>query len=275
MIHPRNLMFPCLIFMLSIWSGEARAAETLTVSYTSSLDDAPLEALLQLPSSHDPDTPTPLLVWVQGMYTDAQYGMNYAGEAADRKGWLVMTTDMRGKRTGGKTNLGAQRAQQDLIDALDQVLEDYNVDRSRVYLAGISMGGLTGGLTLENFPDKFAAGALLMGISDLKDWYEEEKSYEPINPDILRECGGTPQEAPEEYATRSLFPKAPVLADMPLMICHGRGDTTVYPSHAEKLIALILKHRPTDLYVYWFDGGHAENEIDVDKVFDFLGRFVR
>ncbi len=98
------------------------------------------------------------------------------------------------------------------------------------------MGGLTGGLTLEHHPGVFAAGALLMGISDLKDWYEQSGPTSDYGKSIAHECGGSLTEVPREYTQRTLLPEAGILARMPLMVCHERTDSGVLPSHAEKLI---------------------------------------
>ena len=41
------------------------------------------------------------------------------------------------------------------------------------------------------------------------------------------------------------------------------------------LITAIELYRPENLYIYWFDGDHSENNIDKDKVLDFLARFSK
>ena len=263
------------IFSLAVcmaWA-ESGEPELIEMTFTSGFDKQKRIAFVQLPADYDEATPRPLLIWVQGMYTDAKYGMNYIGPSVSSKGWLVMTVDTRGSRSGGPTNLGAPVARRDILDAMDKAMCRWRVDPRRIYLIGMSMGALTGGLTLQDGFDRFAAGALLMGISDLKDWYYEEKPYPQINQDIVKECGGTPEEAPGEYADRSLLRRSELLAKIPLMVCHGRGDGTVHPKQAESLIQEILKHRPSDLYVYWFDGDHSEQLIDKMNLLDFLEQF--
>jgi dipeptidyl aminopeptidase/acylaminoacyl peptidase len=241
--------------------------------FKSSHDGSSQTALVRLPSSYDRETTRPLLVWVQGMYTNARYGIDFIGKSADEKGWLVLAADLRGTRTPGITHLGSPVAVQDLIDAIRMTVDSYAVDPDRLYLVGMSMGGLTGGLVLVHHHELFAAGALLMGISDLKNWFHEKKPYPNINLDIIRECGGNPDQVPEEYAPRSMLTGADRLAKIPLMLCHGRRDGTVAPDQAARLIDRILDHHPEALHVYWFDGDHSEGLIDQRKVLNFLGGF--
>ncbi len=253
-----------------------QALEIIPLRFDSTHDGTEQKGLLQIPDRYDTQEKTPLLVWAQGMYRKSDFGIENIGVEANRKGWLLLTADLHGERTGGETNLGAPSAVQDMIDALDHVVRNHPVDTSRIYLAGISMGGLTGGLILTRAPDRFAAGALLLGITDLKDWFEQTRGMDgDYHADIIRECGGTPEEKPGEYARRSLLVHAKTLARIPMMICHGRKDTVVPVSHSDKLIREISNHRPADLYVYWAGGGHSQETIDKMKILDFLGQFSR
>ena len=253
----------------------ARGLETQTLNFTSTYDGSAQTAYLQLPDNYETSSTLPLLVWVQGMGTPPSHGLSYIGSQAAERGWLLLVATMHGERTSGLTNLGAPAAQRDLIDALERVKRDYKVDRTRVWLAGISMGGLTGGLVLGNYPNRFAAAVLLMGISDLEAWYDETKdSYAAIANSIVAECGGTPTQVPDEYVRRSVLAHASILADMPIYISHGSNDTLVPTSHSQNLIDAIEQHDPAMLEVVWFDGGHEENKIDKTRFLDFLSQYA-
>jgi dipeptidyl aminopeptidase/acylaminoacyl peptidase len=274
----KHLYFYKILFLIFTFGSLqiTHALEIIPLTFHSSHDGTEQKGLLQVPDLYNPQKKTPLLVWVQGMYRKSDFGIENIGVEANRKGWLLLTADMHGERTRGETNLGAPSALQDLIDALDHVVQNYPVDTSRVYLAGISMGGLTGGLTLAKAPERFAAGALLLGITDLADWYRETlKIPGTYNKDIVRECGGTPEEKPDEYARRSVPEHAKTLAGIPMLICHGRLDMVVPVSHSDKLVREISKHRPADLYVYWTEGGHSQEAINEMKILDFLGSFSK
>ena len=145
-----------LALLMLAWAAAARAQEIKLIKFTSSVDGKSCEMLLQLPSTYDPARKSPLVVWVNGMYRDAAYGMKFIGPPAERKGWLAVCADMRGERTGGgmhaglarkepewdpgAVSLGAPKAQRDVIDSLAVVLKEYPVDQDRIYLAGASSG---------------------------------------------------------------------------------------------------------------------------------------
>jgi nicotinamidase-related amidase/poly(3-hydroxybutyrate) depolymerase len=259
-------------FYIGCCLNNGNAAEVKELTFISTYDKSEQKALLQLPTKYDSSKKTPLLVWVQGMYTGPEHGLSYIGGEADKRDWFVLTVFMHGKNTGGSTNLGAPSAQQDIIDALNLALDTYPIDKSRIYLACMSMGALPGSLALENNPGRFASAAFMMGIFDLKDWYYEEKSVSGINSSIIKECGGTPQEVPNEYAIRSALKKADVFAKVPVLICHGRQDKCVSPIQSEKMIEEITKSKPSNLEIYWFEGDHSEGVIDKNRILSFLAQ---
>lgn len=258
----------------------------------SSYDGKTFTGLLQLPDSYDPSAPAPLLVWLQGMYRAAKWGLEDVANAPAHRGWLTLSLDARGDRTdrehpgitdntrekdwdNASISLGAHRAQRDTMDALNHVLESYNIDPSRIYIGGSSPGALTAGLVIQNFPDRWAGGALVMTVVDMADWYAQKDPEGHTAKDIVIECGGTPEENPEEYARRSLLPKVEQLARVPLVLCHGTEDSSVPPSHCEKLVKALIPCKPLDLYVYYYEGGHDRTLVDMEKICDYLERFSR
>jgi dipeptidyl aminopeptidase/acylaminoacyl peptidase len=258
--------------------GVAAAQQVRTIHFLSTYDQSSQYALLEVPSRYDPTEQLPALIFIHGMYTDAQSAISYIGRQCDHRGWLLLAPAQHGTRSSGATALGSLEAQHDIIDAIAALEGVYRVDRSRVYLVGISMGGLTAALTLENFPRRFAAGALLMGLFDLDEWYQEvlqpgSPYGKRIAPDIVKECGGIPQQVPQEYARRSALGNAARLARIPLFIAHGRQDQTVPPIQAEHLVQAIMKARPDDIYVSWVDADHSQDRMDLERLCDFLAQF--
>lgn len=58
---------------------------------------------------------------------------------------------------------GWDKVETDLTDMLDQVLKDYQADKSRVYLTGLSLGGFATWYLASRHPDYFAAIAPVVG----------------------------------------------------------------------------------------------------------------
>lgn len=58
---------------------------------------------------------------------------------------------------------GWDRVEEDLINMIDYVIENYNADTSRVYLTGVSYGGFGTWHLASSYPDRFAAIAPVVG----------------------------------------------------------------------------------------------------------------
>ena len=90
----------------------------------------------------------------------------------------------------------------DVLNALlDSVMKKYRVDKDRVYLTGLSMGGYGTWALAAAHPEKFAALAPICG-------------------------GGDPAEAGK-------------LARLPIWVFHGAKDTTVPPKRSEEMVAAL------------------------------------
>ena len=85
-----------------------------------------------------------------------------------------------------------------LIRLMEHVLRHYRADRSRIYLTGISMGGMGTWLLAKENPDYFAAIVPLAGWTDL-EW-------------------------------------APMLVHTPIWVFHGAKDDVVPVSMSEKMV---------------------------------------
>jgi predicted peptidase len=87
------------------------------------------------------------------------------------------------------------------MDILNQVTSTYQVDASRLYVTGLSMGG--GGTfdIISHYPHEFAAASPLSGWGDTS--------------------------------------MAPVLKDIPIWAYHGAADTTVSVTYTDEMVAAI------------------------------------
>ena len=92
---------------------------------------------------------------------------------------------------------------QDLNYLLDDVIEKYHVDKDRIYLTGLSMGGYGTWEWAEQNPHRFAAIAPMCG-------------------------GGNPS-----LAMR--------LKDLPIWVFHGEKDTAVPIARSEEMVAALQK----------------------------------
>ncbi|HEV8394280.1 MAG TPA: alpha/beta hydrolase-fold protein [Vicinamibacterales bacterium] len=212
---------------------------------------------LFVPSRWTPGTKLPLLVTLRaGTSVNNSYRSNNDLVVnAERRGYLVVTpmgyrplpqpyygSSYRIARPGaaepaaGWTALENERAEQDVLNVIDLVTEEYNVDTSRVYLHGQNPSG-SGALHLgAKYPDRFAALVISSG---------------PIVFDA--------------------YPFDRLKGKVALMVIHGDQDTT-NPIEASKKMADAAKAAGVDTVYGTVPGGtHLEAYLTyASQIFDFL-----
>ncbi len=104
---------------------------------------------------------------------------------------------------------------------LDQVLATYNVDRRRIYLTGLSMGGYGAWDLAQRYPDYFAALA-------------------PV-------CGGG-------YAVPSLMQR---IKHIPTWVFHGKKDAAVPEQQSAVMVEALRAAGGNVRYTVLPEGGHA------------------
>jgi predicted peptidase len=212
---------------------------------------------LFVPSRWTPATKLPLLVTLRaGTSVNNSYRSNNDFVVnAERRGYLVVTpmgyrplpqpyygSPYRIARPGaaspaaGWTTVENERAEQDVLNVIDLVTEEYNVDTSRVYLHGQNPSG-SGALHLgAKYPDRFAALVISSG---------------PIVYDA--------------------YPFDRLKGKVALMVIHGDQDTS-NPIEASKTMADAAKAAGVDTVYATVPGGtHLEAYLTyASRIFDFL-----
>jgi predicted peptidase len=97
-----------------------------------------------------------------------------------------------------------------VLEILDSLIVQYRIDTSRIYLAGLSMGGYATWYMLMKYPQRFAAAIPICGAGDTA--------------------------------------KAPLLNRMPIWAFHGDSDKTVPVAGTRQMIAAIRKAGGSPLY---------------------------
>jgi pimeloyl-ACP methyl ester carboxylesterase len=142
---------------------------------------------LRIPLTYRGDRPAPLLVYLSGGAGMALDGVNTANDAIASTDYLVIYPQ------AGDYWWKPEVAQR-LNAALRDTLNEFNVDRDRVYIAGFSNGG-TGALYMaELWPQRFAAVVSLMGAGQ-------------CNEDVQKSL--------------------PHLTNLPLLFVHGEKDARI------------------------------------------------
>jgi predicted peptidase len=106
-----------------------------------------------------------------------------------------------------------------LTAMLDDVIANHKVDKDRVYLTGLSMGGYGTWALAAAHPEKFAAIAPICG-------------------------GGNPADAKK-------------LKDLPIWVFHGGKDTTVPPAQSERMVNALKEAGAEKVkFTVYPDAGH-------------------
>jgi dienelactone hydrolase len=165
--------------------------------------------------------------------------------------------------------IGGQYIRQGKVDVfpelLDYIKQRFPVDEDRVYVTGMSYGGLEALLVSMYYPDLIAATAVVFGpyrLGQYRDKIERMKKEE------LKEFIQS-----LDYPHRMLNN----LIDFPLYIAHGGGDEAIPLDEGIALHEIIKKFgAPTELNSYP-EHGHTWYMVDEDlpEVFNWFKRFKK
>src|SRR5258706_2746301 len=207
----------------------------LVKAYRSDADDTLQPYALYVPKTYDPRKAYPLLVSLHGATSNPLLNRRRVFGLGNRPGesdyeairnedvvfpdvdFIVLSPYGRGE-VAGYNGL----AEQDVLRAMDDVQRAYNVDRNRVYLTGLSMGG--GGtwhLGLR-YPDRFAAIVPVCAVGDLS-LFPFTQGASAADRALLDLTGPTP--IPENAANLQVF------------IFHGDQDPPVNVEHSRRMVA--------------------------------------
>ena len=103
-----------------------------------------------------------------------------------------------------------------------QVMDEYEVEEGRVYVAGMSAGGAMAAILGATYPDLYAAVGVHSGLAP-------GSAHDLSSAFTAMRQGGPVVAQPENTGQRRRI--------LPTIIFHGDGDTTVHPRNGERLLA--------------------------------------
>ncbi len=197
-----------------------------TFSVTSTLDGEKQPCLF-VPAAGE--EARPLLVglhpWSQGFNTFP--GMAHWQRAARMRNWHYLQPHFRGPNKNPNACASPQ-ARQDVLDAVDYVLQHYTVDPQRIYLAGCSGGGHMALVMAAHAPERWTAVSAWCPITDLAAWHAECTAANRVYAqDMEAVCGGVPGASDAvnlQYHSRSSIFVLARAAAVPLDINAGIHD---------------------------------------------------
>ena len=210
-------------------------------AYCSPIDQSFQTYSISVPAAYDPAVSWPLLV---SMHGHGWYRPFQGHPAPAYSGAFCLSPQGRGA-TDYK-DLG----EEDVLQAIAEVMQDFNIDPNRVYLTGSSMGG-TGSLHLGvHYADRFAAIFATVGNADNQAW-TKRWGWNRIFPGRNNQLRDWLQDA---HTARAF---AGNLRNLPVYLLSGAGDTVVPPEHSRNMAAELRQKNCTVEYREFPGVGHG------------------
>jgi pimeloyl-ACP methyl ester carboxylesterase len=229
-------------------------------------------------------TALPLVIALHGRGGDARMPIYRWSSLPAQYGFAVVAPDGQGRRTdhysyaapGQIGDLGRMRR------IVEKALPWVHIAGRHVFAVGASMGGQEALVLAARYPDRLAAAVSIDGVADLaaRYWTMPASGRTPpwLPATLAREVGGTPRQAPTEYALRSPLTYVRPLAfdGVPLQIWWSRCDRTVIDQQTQsgRLARSILSLNPhapvTQIVTDWMHGEAFRRPDGMDRIMAFL-----
>ncbi len=110
---------------------------------------------------------------------------------------------------------------------VDHAAKTYGIDRSRIFVTGLSAGGAMTAVMLATYPDVFAGGAIVAGLpygaaADVREALDQMAQAAP------RPAGEWGQRVRSASKHKGPWPR--------VSVWHGSADTTVVPANADAVV---------------------------------------
>jgi predicted peptidase len=128
-----------------------------------------------------------------------------------------------------------------------EIIEKYNVDKNRLYLTGLSMGGFGAWHLAEAYPHLFAAVVPICGGDPY--WFIARD----------KDMWGSPE-------------RFKILKDIPIWVFHGAKDETVPIENSRQLVDILQKYNGNVKFTVYPDVGHNswERTYENPELYDWL-----
>ncbi len=250
-----------------------------------SRDGYTLHCCLTLPLGVEP-TGLPLVLVVHGgPWARDSWGYDPEAQFLANRGYGVLQVNYRGSTGFGKAFMHAAehefagRMHDDLLDAVEWVVERGTADRDRLAIYGGSYGGYATLVGVTFTPDVFAAAIDYVGPSSLVTLVRSFPAYwRPFLQGSWFRFVGDPgtEEEPNEEVVADLWARSPLsrVDDIctPLLVVQGANDPRVTKQEADQIVA-ALHDRGVDVeYLCKDDEGHGfsnpENRLDLYRAME-------
>ncbi len=246
-----------------------------------SFDGLKIPAFLYFPKDNS-KRKNAALVWTHGG-PGGQFRTNYNQyiQYVVNQGYTVLAVNNRGSSGYGKTFKALDNQKHGVDDLLDiikgkELLASLNgIDENNIGIIGDSYGGYLVLAALTFYPDEFAFGIDMFGISNWLQVLNNTPDFWAARKKALfKEMGDPIKDSLMLYNKSPLFFSDNI--KRPLMVIQGANDPKVHQSESDSIVARVRKNNiPVD-YILFKDEGHGirkkENQI---KTMTSIGEFLK
>ena len=262
------------------WLDEIQFAEQEVVEHNAR-DGLRLQGILIHPVNEQPDQQYPLVLAVHGgpeSHRRDGWLTYYSspGQVLAAQGYVVFYPNYRGSTGRGVEFSKMSQADyaggefNDLVDAVDHLVEIGLVDADKVGITGGSYGGYATAWGATALTEHFACGVMSVGVSDLISKFGTTDIPQEM---FLVHARRWPWDHWQWYLERSPIYYAQQ-ANTPLLIMHGEDDSRVHPSQSMELYRYLktVGKAPVRL-VFFKKEGHGNRKAAAR--YDFSRRLIR
>ena len=236
-----------------------------------------LPADLYLPRGTDPDgdgrpgAPLPALVFVHGgpwigFEWNAWSTNRHLQLLADR-GYAVLRPDFRGSAGYGRAFMDrgdrewGGRILDDLVDVAAWAVDNRVADPGRIGLWGWSFGGYATLAGLATFPDRFACGLSLYGLSDLETFMD--RVVPAGHAETWKRRLGDPRTAAGRARLRAHSPiHAVARIRGPILLSHGGRDGVAPIAQSDRMVDALRSAGTPVTYLVYPEEGHDYRQVE-------------
>jgi len=217
-------------------------------SYTFPPTGESIPYALFVPNGYDADQPAPLIISLHGLGRSYDWLMGYHGllDEAEAGGFIVITPlgyTRRGWYGSRPTEdpQDGRYSEQDVIEVMHRVMDEFSVDDNRIYLWGHSMGGAGTYHLAARYPELFAG----LGVA----------------------AAATPESAEAGEILEKI-------RHIPILVLHGDNDQTVPVNLARDWVKMMEGLGTQHVYVEVEGGDHSlvisQDAVNMKKFTDFF-----
>ena len=245
-------------------------------------DERHIAAWYYRPTMTPANQAVPVVVIVHGG-PESQYrpSFSFLAQYLAHNGYAVLAPNVRGSTGYGKTYSHLDDVERrmdsvaDLAHAARWLQQQPEIDPQRIVVYGGSYGGFMVLAALTNYPNLWAAGVDIVGISDFVTFLENTSDYRRAHREA--EYGSL---ARDRDFLKSIAPMNHIdNITAPLMVIHGANDPRVPLGEAQQLVGALQQRNVPVEFLVFDDEGHGivklKNKLQAyPAIVDFLDRYV-